>query len=198
MSPEARQKLLSMLLPSLLVAIVWGLYLRPTAKLNTARTELQAATASEPKEVDFVMANNAATKSREELAAVTKEFDEWNARWQRVKSDRIGKSPNRIVGIENITRIFENSSLQIVREVSLDGTTNVKLPPELESQLKKLSEKGSTVKTEFWRIDFVGKYRDVAMALGRVAVMCPMAVPMSLSMHDDHNGYHVWSLDLWL
>ncbi len=187
-----------MILPAVLIALAWAAWLRPSKALEQARTELTTAQAGRPQPMDFMAADAEAKKAREEADAIKKQNEEWTARWETIKHQRSVTSGERVLSIESVTRLLDRSGLRLLGESPQER--NGSLPPEFDETVKRLSDKNPSFKAQLWKVDFVGQYRDVVLALGKLPEACPLAIPIELNMHPSSSGSAArrWSLVLWL
>lgn len=216
MEQSARDRILAMLLPAILVGAGYMLFFNKQKDLDAAEAELAAAKASavDPMMVDL---------ERMKLAELREKGDELKAAVARLNERRaalatVGKAPPmlRTQALRQLSNMLWDRGLYPFEESPLEGTS-AKLSPSFDDVLKKLAKPSSTSggvaqsaaatpigsnsnEQRVWRIRFYGRYSDVMRTLEALRDSESPVIPISLTMSEarTETQWRSWTLLLWI
>lgn len=199
---EKRERLLKRLLPGLVIAVVYFVFISPwvNAGLNKAKTDRQAFYTR------GVMpeALSALSKQKQQLDGEISKLTE--------KKAEFGKQLNAYAGFlfdpayvghlnDRVSALLSENRLREVGSETLSDKENKEVARSVQDVFQRLGEvPGKKLHMTIWRINFTGFYPDVYRFMTALQTEKPAIIPVALVMRpatDDRMGMY-WSLSFWV
>jgi hypothetical protein len=202
MNLTARDRLLAMFLPSLMVLAAYGwFWFTPTqAAWTQAGKSLDAARAANPglknqvaqAQFQLTVVNLALQKADGEKKAAHQAWDAAAGRCHdaRLRNDRI----------EKLNGLLRRHDLRLLEDSEADSGKEGKIVPGLEGLAQQMATLAVAPKPQTRKIRMVGSYVDVVAALEDLTVGDVLAIPIGLSMKEAPltSDVREWTLIVWI
>lgn len=203
MNPTGRDKVLILLLPSLLVVGAYGwMFFMPLQKqVTSTRTALQAARDKDPEaRTQLAEAQAKLTLEKYQLRRLEVEKAEYRKAWERVAGS-CASAKQRNERIEKLNNLLAARRLRLVDDSEAESSSNdCKICPALEKLGEHFTALSAEGKPQLRRIHVVGRYLDVLAALEDMAKGEVIAIPVGLRLKEAPVRYRSreWVLLVWI
>jgi hypothetical protein len=199
---SARERVLTIVLPALLVVVVYGMFAfggRQKA-LTKALDDLERTRAKAP--APAVLAGKQAEIKRVNLELETLQK---NVAELKVKSDKLMtpflQPEERQHRIDRLHDLLHYNNLVLLRESPAEGSKDgrdMRLSPSQDRLHKLLTEKSPAQhRPQLYRVDVAGRYLDMLEFLKALSEGDTIAIPLGLGMQDE-KGRREWTLLVWI
>jgi hypothetical protein len=196
-----RDKLLAMLLPTLIILLGYGLFfLRgKVTERNRLEKALADASAKAPKEAQFVQQYMEFARVKKETHAIQEQVQALQKKWHYETTFCAGGSV-RHDRVEKFTNLLNKHHLTSLEDAAVEsGGKDARMSPALESMMKKIAQLSREQKPQMRRIRFHGRYAEVQQALDELATGEVLAIPVGLTMKTTSDpSRREWTLLVWL
>lgn len=200
MKLSERDKLLALLLPAVVIALGYTLFVLRTKVNEVTRAENALAEArSKAPSRDVILVQNAqlqkVTKENAELKA---KLDGLDRQWRYATAFCTGGG-NRNERIEKLTALLNKYDLHAVEDAEAESGKESSVSAAIEKLAQRVTHGATNAKPYVRRIRFQGTYADVHSVLDGLAQNDLLGVPVSLTMKQtDVPARHEWLLLLWI
>jgi hypothetical protein len=194
-----RDKMLAMLLPTLIILMVYGLFFLRGKVLELRRTQDALAKAKMPSAAEIAFKAAEANKLNKETQAIEAQLAAVQKKWS-YETAFCAAGSQRHDRVEKLTHLLNKHHLTSMEDAEADsGGKDVKVSVPLESLIQKIAHLSSAQKPQLRRIRFYGRFVDVHDVLEELAKGSVLAVPVGLSMKTTvHPDLREWTLLVWL
>lgn len=194
MKPQARQALLGMVIPMLVIGTLYLLWKgNPLhASVTKLRADAEAAERSAPKPL---LINN----KRSQIAALGEQVKKLTEGHKAVELSQAAAAAKLSGGVEptqliqRLSALFKSHGLTVIEESPTTG----QLSPTLTKVVTNLGIQG---RTQMWQMKFVGRYANVAAVLKAMSEDGTMGIPLAITMEEAPIEFpdRVWTLMIWI
>lgn len=197
MSEAARQVLLKVMLPSLIIAVGYLIfYVQPaTKKLKAAQGKLEKAKKSGT--------NLGALGSKmKALKKLPKTVEALKAKHKGLKKSvaevsGLTSSLKRTRTIEAVAQVFKDNQLSLIQSGSVEKKS---LPKNIEWLIKQRDREQKGESKVLWQFEFYGRYLDAVKALEAVSKEPYQVVPVALDFDSKQASgvFQRWTIVIWV
>jgi hypothetical protein len=199
MKSSPRDKVLALILPALLAGVGYlFLYYWPEEKiLNGQREQLIALRQKAPGvRMQLAQKQQQLAQADQELKALNDDMAKLEARWTSLVGSA---STDRLTAekIDQLTGLLIRHGLTVLEIGPAKGDELARVPPALEAIAKRIGEK-SGGKLPQYRLRLSGSYLGLLRVLEHVNDREAVAIPISLTMKENEEGFREWVLVVWI
>lgn len=115
MNSAQREKLAIVILPTAIIAVVWGMWLRPSAKLAELDQSLTDLRVQAPSAAVLAAEQARLTQLNQDRADLTTEQTQLLDQWHKLRHDR-QRGPGQAAAIHDVCDVFRRHGLTLLRE----------------------------------------------------------------------------------
>ncbi len=206
-SSAARDRLLKMLLPGLLVFVVYVVYfLSSKQKALSKAEEALTSTRSKAPPPQLLLSKQAEVdRVQQELNKVAGNSQTLKKEWDALMGP-FARADQRAARVEKLHALLEGSyhsnvpRLEVLKVGPIDAgsdTRDLKLSPTQENLLKLLIENNGGQKPTLFRVQVAGSYWQVVGFLQALDAQETIAIPLGIAMKEE-KGVKRWTILIWI
>lgn len=199
MSNQRRQRLLSALIPALLVLAIYVLFFNRHGSVKQYQSSLAATRASATPPSELARQQSELETQQQQLTQLQEAKRELDGRWQALQAKHDPSPVGRMNAVQQLSDFLWEQRLSIVEESAEKDEAQDVLPPALDQVVDRLL-KDSKTKPRIWKVRVIARYFDVVMALRLLQLDNAIpAVPISVTMSETAlaDGAQDWTIEFW-
>lgn len=199
MKSSPRDKVLALILPAMLAGVCYiFFYYWPEQKiLNSQQEQLIAIRQKAPGvQMQLMQKRQQLAQVDGELQALNDDMAKLEERWKALAGSA---SPNRLAAekLEQLTGLLIRHGLTVLEVHPAKGDELARVPPALEAIAKRIGAKSGGQPPQY-RLRLSGSYLGLLRVLEQVNDGEAIAIPISLTMKENEEGFREWVLVVWI
>jgi hypothetical protein len=198
MDSASRDALLRLILPAVGVVAIYSLWFSKQSQLTAAQAGLEAARAAAVSPMDLMPVRFAISEVNQKQTALEQDKAALDQRWQRMAALPDVNAAKRAAAVKQLTRMLWDRGLYPFHEAP--DSTSAQTPDSFNDVVRRLAPNNTSSQPRLWRVQFYGRYSDVAETLASLGELDAPLVPVGLTMSEANldTGWRLWTLMLWL
>jgi hypothetical protein len=201
MKLSERDRRLALLLPSIAVLAVYGVFFArgKLTEWSRAAKTLEETRAKAPRPEELASQQRQLINATQETSNAEAKLHEAQQKW-RYGTAFCATGSERNARIEKLTSLLNNHDLRPMEDAEVDaGVKDTKLSASAESLAKTITQLSPAQKPQMRRIRFHGRYLDVLHALEALTQGEALAIPVGLTMKTTSDPERRdWVLLVWI
>jgi len=199
MKSSPRDKVLALILPAMLTGVcyIFFYYWPEQQTLGKQREQLLALRQKAPGvRMQLAQKQQQLEQVDGELKALQDDMAKLEDRWKWLAGSA---SADRLTAekIDQLTGLLIRHGLTVLEIGPAKGDNQAQVPPALEAIAKRIGEKTGGQPPQY-RLRLSGSYLGLLRVLEQVNDREPIAIPISLTMKENEEGFREWVLVVWI
>ena len=200
MTKVDRDKVLMLILPSLVVILGYGFFfLRGKVEASNSLAEgLVKAEAEAPSPARLADARQQKAGLQKEIAGLQSDIATLHKKWQN-EAGCCARASRRNERVAKLTGLLSRFQMNILEDAEADPAKDGKLSTSLDWMGQHLAQMSDNQKPQLRCIRFQGRYADVQRALTEMSQGEVLAIPLALSMKTIEDAQRrEWTMLVWI